>query len=610
MRKILFSFFILLFFYFFCFTQIAKAQDNFLTDYSSTYNILDNGLTKVNFKISLTNKTANYYASSYKIQLGVSDIENPTAADGQGAITPEISKGENGNNVSLTFNQRVVGLNNKLSFSFSFDTRDISSNLGKILEVNIPGIENQNDFNSFDTTVIAPQRLGAPSYIKPQVVNPTSNVVTFTKAELGKSGVYIAYGREQAYSFNLTYHLYNKNLFPIKTEIALPPKTNYQNIQIAKISPKPQNVRIDEDGNWLAQYTLAPSQRVSVVVDGKALISLVPEKEELPESELAKYLKEKPFWETSNPEIKKLASDLATPEAIYAYVVKKLSYDFSRVTDNKPRLGAKEALANPTSAVCLEFTDLFIALARSAGIPAREVDGYAYTKNTRERPLSLVKDVLHAWPQYYDRDSKTWVMVDPTWGSTTGGVDYFHTLDFDHLAFVIKGMDSNYPIPAGGYKTSADENKKDVLVSVDTAFVSVSALLKAELQVSKSSLPWIPVTGKIIIKNEGNEASPTQDITIKTKFLKPQEQKVRVGAIPPNGKVTIFLNFKSPLTLTNKEDEVTITLKDKSFSQKILISPFAFSRDRLLPIGGVLIVIFAFIISAITGKFRYLHFFR
>lgn len=346
MRKIFFSFLAAFFLSLFCFVQKAKAQDNFLTDYAVTYNILDNGLTKVTFKISLTNKTANYYASSYKMQLGVADIENPIAADGAGVITPDISKGQNGTDISLSFNQRVIGLNNKLNFNFSFNTKDISSSLGKILEVNIPGIENQSDFNSFNTTVISPQRLGPPSYIKPQVVNPTSNIVSFTKAQLGKSGVYIAYGNEQVYTFNLTYHLYNKNLFPVNTEIALPPKTNYQNVQIKNINPKPQNVRIDEDGNWLAQYNLSPSQKIDVVVNGSALISLIPEQEKLSNSQLSKYLVEKQYWETSDSQIKKLSSDLGTPQAIYDFVVKKLSYDFSRVTDNKPRLGAKEALSN------------------------------------------------------------------------------------------------------------------------------------------------------------------------------------------------------------------------------------------------------------------------
>src|SRR5205085_322452 len=146
------------------------------------------------------------------------------------------------------------------------------------------------------------------------------------------------------------------------------------------------------------------------------------------------------YWQTNDPAIKALGQELKTPKDIYEYVVKTLSYDFTRVTDDKPRLGAALALKNPTSAVCREFTDLFIAIARSAGIPAREVDGFAYTENAKQRPLSLVKDILHAWPEYYDTNKKTWVMVDPTWGSTTGGIDYFQVLDLDHFAFAIKGI--------------------------------------------------------------------------------------------------------------------------------------------------------------------------
>ncbi len=63
--------------------------------------------------------------------------------------------------------------------------------------------------------------------------------------------------------------------------------------------------------------------------------------------------------------------------------------------------------------------------------------------------MSLVKDVLHAWPEYYDESKKTWIMIDPTWGNTTHGMDYFSSLDFEHITFVIKGLSSTYPVPAG-----------------------------------------------------------------------------------------------------------------------------------------------------------------
>jgi transglutaminase-like putative cysteine protease len=56
--------------------------------------------------------------------------------------------------------------------------------------------------------------------------------------------------------------------------------------------------------------------------------------------------------------------------------------------------------------VCLEFTDLFIAIARAAGIPAREIDGFGYTQNAINRPISIDEDILHAWPEYYDTAKK------------------------------------------------------------------------------------------------------------------------------------------------------------------------------------------------------------
>ncbi len=608
MKKILFLLFVVIIFFFS--VRNAYAEENFSTNYSISYNISQNGNARVNFKVILTNKTTNYYASYYKIQLGVTDIENIKASDAEGEIKPDITKDTRGTTVGIPFNQRVVGLEQKLTFNLSFDTQGIAENLGRILEVNIPGLSNQNDFSVFSVNVITPSALGAPAYIKPAVINSTSSNLTFTKETLGKSGVYIAYGDYQVYSFDLTYHLYNNNLFKIKTEIALPPNTNYQDSEINQMIPAPVNVRVDSDGNWLAEYVLSASQKLDVHVKGKAKVSLISRPEELSESLKAEYLKPQPFWQSDNIQIKKLANNLKTPQAIYNYVVKTLSYDFSRVTTNKPRLGAQKVLDEPTSAVCLEFNDLFIALSRAAGIPAREVDGYAFTENSRERPLSLVKDILHAWPEYYDNDRKTWIMVDPTWGKTTGGVDYFNVLDFDHLAFVIKGKDSGYPVPAGGYKLPGQENKKDVLVNVDTHLDETLSTFKTDLEITKSAFPWAPVYGQIIIKNEGGQISQPQTIKVETDILEPQNQEISIDSIPPYGNISIPLKFTTPSLLTNRQDQVTITIGQKVITAKILISPFNFSKVQLLAVGGALIVIFTTFIFIITSKSGHLHLFK
>lgn len=444
-------------------TAVSK---NFKTSYDVTYAINEDGITNVLFKINLSNLTSQYYASSYKLTVGLSQINNLAASDPNGKIIPKVLKTEDGQSIELVFNKKVVGITDSLSFSLSFDTKEVSQKQGHSWEVNIPRFSNQESFENFVVHIKTPSSFGPPTYIKPK---PKTNNLDFTKEDLGKSGISLGFGDTQYYSFGLTYHLSNKHLFPIVSEIAFPPSTNYQDVVIDSISKKPASVIKDRDGNNLGKFALSPSEKFDVKIRGRIKVFLYPKKELLKNTDEEVYLKQKPYWE-KDQKITDLARKLKTPEAIYTYVVNALTYDFTRVTGNSPRVGAKAILENPHSAVCLEFTDLFIALSRAAGIPAREVDGFAYTQNKKQRPLSLVKDVLHAWPEYYDRKQQAWIMVDPTWGNTTGGLDYFSLLDTNHIAFAKRGVSSTYPIPAGGYKPEELKNVKDVEITFTEKF--------------------------------------------------------------------------------------------------------------------------------------------
>jgi hypothetical protein len=69
---------------------------------------------------------------------------------------------------------------------------------------------------------------------------------------------------------------------------------------------------------------------------------------------------------------------------------------------------------------CNEHTQLFVALARAAGLPARIAAGLAYVDG---------KFFYHAWPEILLDD---WVAVDPTFGQFPA--------DAAHLRFVIGGV--------------------------------------------------------------------------------------------------------------------------------------------------------------------------
>lgn len=575
----------------------TNAAENFDTSYNVTYTVNEAGITRVTMKIGLTNTTSDYYASSYKIRVGFDDIANLNATDPGGQIAPQLEKTKDGYSIGVVFNKLVVGKGNTLPFTLTFDTKDIAKNRGSVWSVNIPGIADQKDFSDFTVAVVVPPSFGQPAFIKPK---QESASLTFTKQQLGEGGISIAFGSEQGFTFYLTYHLKNKNVFPIKTEIALPPSTNYQEVFYSSIEPEPITVVQDKDGNWLAEYYLMPSQKIDVTARGNAILSLTPKKQpESPEA-LKVYLKEQQYWQVSGKEIKRLAQELKTPEAIYHYVVKALQYDFARVTDSKPRLGAAGVLNSPTSAVCLEFTDLFIAVARAAGIPAREVNGYAYTENDRQRPLSLVKDILHAWPEYYDAKRETWIMVDPTWGNTTGGIDYFEVLDFDHFTFVRKGVSSSYPIPAGGYKFNDTDESKDVHVE----FGDVAPLPPQKVTIlpdfQPTYLSFLNPTGTIKIKNVGQVRTSQSEVTILSSTLQPYSQRLVLPEIPPYGTREVPVAFKRQPLLTNREHTFTIQIGENRINHTIKIVPFLFPDWKAL--GGIIIGISGIIILITTYK--------
>ena len=602
MKKIILFFFFLIVFFSLS-TKVLFADSNFSTDYNVTYQVLPTATTHVRINVVLTNLSAKYYSPSYKITVGFKNINNVTAYDANGKINLDLAESDKGTDISFDFNKAVTGQGNKQTFGVEFDTNEVAQSVGNVWDVNIPGISPTSDFSSFNATVIYPSFLGRPAFIKPNIPGKnglSGNQISFSKDELGKSGISLAFGISQTYEFNLKYHLKNPNLFPIKTEIALPPNTNYQDILVNSMSPKPTNVKIDEDGNWLAEYTLSPSQTLNINTTGKVNVMLNGRQEVLSRKDLENYLKNQKYWEINSNNIRQKTKSIITPEEIYQFVVGTLNYDFSRASSKKPRLGGSGVLNNPTSAVCLEFTDLFITLARANGIPAREVDGFAFTTNTRARPLSLSEDVLHAWPEYYDFDKKAWIMVDPTWGNTTGGVDYFNTFDFDHIAFAIHGVSSDYPVPAGGYKINGSKNQKDVEVILSKDF-KPTQMFDVEVKSNPSFLPFLKNRGEIIITNSGNSIINENEMMINSSNLSFNTNTFSVSKIPPFGFVSIPIEFANKSFLTTKEDTIKILYQGKTFERNIKIIPFYLNVYFL---GGVLVVLLIIVISIIARRPR------
>jgi len=448
------------------------AGEDFKTQLSVGYTIDKQGKTSVSQTFNITNLKADIFASDYSLTIGSQEVGQMKVIDSSGNTIPhKVTQAQDNTIVTITFNDPVVGKGKVLTFTLEYEHPSITQKTGNTLELAIPKLAQSEMVDEYSVKVYVPVDFGAPMSSSPAWLQKQDDpsFITFTYAgdQVRKEGISLMFGGEQSYDFTLKYNLENTTITPIITQIALPPDTPHQKVYYYKISHAPQNMTVDGDGNWIATYQLEPKERRIVELFGSVVVYSQPHNPYTKGStgDVSQYLKPQPYWQVDDPKIKSLAQIYNTPDKIYQYIVKTLSYDFTRIDNvSTARSGALSTLEKPSNSLCLEFSDAFITLARAAGIPARLHTGYAYTQNNPSKPLSLQRDSLHAWPEYYDSIQKVWRQVDPTWGSTSG-VDYFNQFDVNHITFALQGLDSAKPYPAGYYKFS-DSDTKDVEFSV------------------------------------------------------------------------------------------------------------------------------------------------
>jgi transglutaminase-like putative cysteine protease len=612
----------------------AWAKD-FRADYSVTYKLnTESKLMHVTQKVTLTNLAPNMRASSYSLTLENNSYKHLTARDGGGALKYTESKNDSGPPVlSFTFNDRVVGQGNKLTWTIEYDSSTLAQQHGQTWDVTIPRVKEHPSYEigSYNVLLQVPKSVGPPAFVSPAIAkdesNDTDHLYSFTKDQVLPTGIVATFGKAQLFRFTLKYHLKNPYLGQSSTTIALPPDIpGYQQIIYDSLLPKPIKLELDKDGNAMATYYVASHAELDVTFTGWArTIANKPDlsnkalAKELPPELVSTYTSEQEFWQTSDPDIVKKTHEITNPDkpvvenarAIYNYVTTTLKYDTARINEDLRRLGASEAFDHPEKAVCMEFTDVFVTMARIAGIPAREVDGYAYTSDAANHPIyypGLGSDILHAWAEVYLPGSG-WVMVDPTWGSTTGGVDFFGRIDLNRIAFAIKGISSTEPFAAGSYKTN---DQQDGDVSVHFAADPVTPRLDLDLSLRDSQvIAGIGSTLPLEVSNKGNATLYDLELAADLPQLLRLTRKIELPeAILPGQTTTIWLPMGSDSWLSSTSTKLPLTLSAHDIattktSQQIrpTISLTPFIAAIIVPI----LLLIALVAAAIGGGWFGLH---
>ncbi len=508
-----------------CFLSLATptlANENFYTTLHTTYMVSDRGQTTVNHIIKLKNKTPTTYAKQYGLKISSPSVKNVIVKNNGQQLNAEVVTTTNQTSIGITFPDEMVGEGKTRTLEISYLNPDASVLSGQVLEVLVPKLASANEYDEYEVKLITPRNFGTPTRSTPDTFSlDDASTATYTTTFFPREGegVTALFGTEQVFNLTLLYHLQNTGQNPGLAQIALPPDTPYQKVYYRSLEPRPKNIQADEDGNWIATYEIPAQTTVEVTTELQTFLTLTPNPMRPQPPVTSAYTQDQPYWQTHDSVIQALAKQYTQPKDIYNYVVNTLSYNYDRLSAPIERLGAVEALAEPDQGNCQEFTDAFVAIARAAQIPTRRLTGYAYTQNSVLRPLSLEEDVLHTWPEYFDPERQLWIPIDPTWGNTTGGINYFDQFDLNHIVFAVNGLSSERPYPAGSYKLEAT-NSKDVDVEFGTVLNQVAADFKVVTQ-PRTFFGFLKLPGyyELIVTNQTGTAWYNLDLNLETNQL-------------------------------------------------------------------------------------------
>ncbi|GEM_PF-2722584 len=209
-------------------------------------------------------------------------------------------------------------------------------------------------------------------------------------------------------------------MYDLQLNLSVPQETHYQSISMDL--PENYSLYTAGDNQFLLinanERATSYTYRVAVDVETSSRsISSLNDTYSLGR-ELAPYTKETSHIKFSD-EIRSMArnitrdyrDDIDKIAALAVWVNSYITYDFGEVGKNKD---STLVYTNPVG-VCVEYTNLFLALSRSLGYPSRAVLGYTYSPEYGWQ--------MHSWAEVYVGNE--WVGVDPTW-LEVGYIDATH----------------------------------------------------------------------------------------------------------------------------------------------------------------------------------------
>ncbi len=392
----------------------------------------------------------------------------------------EIKEVEEGIYIYIKY-PKEISHNNSFFAKVEYKTTGLIDQSGNIINLYLPGLHKDTVFQETDQknnlTTIYKYDLGYnvpldapnPSFLSPKTItsSKTNQYIRYTidqNDRLDNTG-WIQLGTTQYYYFKIIQDV-------PKTDNITPPKLNRfgdwistnivhltlpkifeetnQEIFIKNINYEINRINIDNEKNIIAIFEPKANETKTIEIEG--YIKLSKETKEIPNMTIEKYkeglrslerfeiyLQEDKYWESEDPKIKAVAEKifnenkedgiLGIIKANYNYIIDTLEYSKGKAEGENPRIGALKTLEGG-EAVCMEYSDLFIAISRAQGIASRAAIGYGNDPHKESESNNLAAGLGHQWVQVWI-PTYGWLSIDPTWGDT-GSREYIGG-DLDHI---------------------------------------------------------------------------------------------------------------------------------------------------------------------------------
>ena len=331
----------------------------------------------------------------------------------------------------------------------------------------------------------------------------------------------------------------------INLSIGFFPRTDYRQ-DVVSFTADPENY---EKGDNLDFVWINPEKKeYTAIVDSNIKTINLPKKVgvklQFPVNGLtesyAQYLQETDLVNYNNEAIIELATKLAEGEDDLYNVVFKLAewtnenieYSLDTVTADAS-LPASWVLKNRRG-VCDELTNLFIAMTRTLGIPAKFVAGISYT----ESELFTEHWGTHGWAEVYF-PNHGWVPFDVTYGQF-GIVDPTHiklkeSFDADKTSTTFEWLGNNVDIKSSGLKMDTKvldygnkmPNRVEIKAAMIKPEVGFGSYNIVQTTLKNSHNYYLPIRLSISKTEKLGSIEPLKVIDPDTRFvlLKPNQEK-------------------------------------------------------------------------------------